>query len=496
MLTRPFVVASRSRNLYHKTPHQFALSLLIPPNSEQADKAVLGSVLIDNRSLVKVADFLKDEDFYHDKHALIYKAFLDLFNEHTPIDLMTINARLSDQKVLEKIGGIGYLASLVEDVPTASHIYEYGMIVKTKSTLRKLIVVGDEIKGLGYHENEKVDELLDKAEQALFNVTQTLISNTFVHVKDILSQRYEEFAELHEEKDPDRVTGVKSGFRDLDSIMNGFKPSELIIIAGRPSMGKTAFALSLAQNAALKFKKTVAVFSLEMSKEQLVDRMFASLLMVDSWKLKKGMLDDEDFGRIGTVMDELSQANIYIDDSLGNSITELRSKVRRLKMEKGLDLVVIDYLQLMSLGGYQNNRVQEISEISRSLKQIAREVHVPVIALSQLSRAVEARPDKRPQLSDLRESGAIEQDADAVLMIYREDYYDPDTDRKGLADIIIRKHRNGPVGRVELIFKSEQTRFYDIDRTHRGLNMDYETPTNSPVKVPVPRMQKPAFMED
>jgi replicative DNA helicase len=462
--------------------------LQMPPNSEQAERAVLGSVIIDSKSLVKIADLLKAEDFYYDKHALIYKAYIDLFNSHTPIDLMTINAKLSDEKILEKIGGISFVASLAEDVPTASHIYEYAMIVKTKSTLRKLIVVGDEIKGLGYKEDEKTDELLDKAEQALFNVTQTLIVNTFAHVKDILSQRYEEFAMLHEEKDPDRVMGVKSGFRDLDNIMNGFKPSELIIIAARPAMGKTAFALSIAQNAALKYKKTVAVFSLEMSKEQLVDRMFASLLMVDSWKLKKGMLDDDDFARIGTVMDELSKANIYIDDSLGNSITELRSKVRRLKMEKNLDLIIIDYLQLMSLGGNQQNRVQEISEISRNLKQIAREMHVPVIALSQLSRAVESRPDKRPQLADLRESGAIEQDADAVLMIYREDYYDPDTDRKGMTDILIRKHRNGPVGRVELIFKADQTRFYDIDRTHRSLDTDYQTPRNSPVKMPAPKM--------
>ncbi|MGE3278617.1 MAG: replicative DNA helicase [Candidatus Altimarinota bacterium] len=468
--------------------------LQLPPNSEQAERAVLGSVIIDSKSLVKIADLLKAEDFYYDKHAKIYEVYIDLFNSHSPIDLMTINAKLSDGKLLEKIGGISFVAALAEDVPTASHIYEYAMIVKTKSTLRKLITVGDEIKGLGYQEDEKVDELLDKAEQALFNVTQTLIVNTFAHVKDILSQRYEEFAMLHEEKDPDKVTGVKTGFRDLDNIMNGFKPSEMIVIAGRPAMGKTAFALSIAQNAALKFKKTVAVFSLEMSKEQLVDRMFASLLMVDSWKLKKGLLDDDDFARIGTVMDELSKANIYIDDSLGNSITELRSKVRRLKMEKGLDLIIIDYLQLMSLGGMQSNRVQEISEISRNLKQIAREMHVPVIALSQLSRAVESRPDKRPQLADLRESGAIEQDADAVLMLYREDYYDPDTDRKGLSDVLIRKHRNGPVGRVELIFKADQTRFYDIDRVHRSLDMDYQTPRNSPVQMP--RMEKPAFYSE
>ncbi len=456
----------------------------IPPHSEEAERAVLGSILIDQRSIIKIADFLRPEDFYVEKHGLTYQACLTLVNQHAPIDLMTLKTKLSDEKLLEKIGGMGFLASLTDDVPTASHIYEYGMIVKTKSTLRKLILAGDTIKGLGYQENEKTDVLLDQAEQTLFQVTQTMILNTFHHVKEILSQRYEEFAFVHEEKDPDRVFGIRSGFRDLDNMMNGFKPSEMIVIAGRPSMGKTAFALSIAQNVALKFKKTVAIFSLEMSKEQLVDRMFASLLMVDSWKLKKGLLDDEDFARIGGVMDELSKANIFIDDSLGNSITELRSKVRRLKMEKGLDLIIVDYLQLMSLGGYQNNRVQEISEISRSLKQLAREIHVPVIALSQLSRAVEARPDKRPQLSDLRESGAIEQDADAVLMIYREDYYDPDTDRKGLADILIRKHRNGPVGRVELIFKSEQTRFYDIDRVHQGLGMQYESPVNSPVQMP------------
>lgn len=458
--------------------------LEVPPHSDQAEKAVLGSVLIDNRSLVKVADFLKPEDFYDERHALVFNACLGLFNTHRPIDLMTVTAKLSDEKMLDPIGGVSFLASLPEDVPTASHIYEYGMIVKTKSTLRKLIRAGDEIKGLGFQENEKVEELLDRAEQTIFSVTQTMILTTFYHVKDILSERYEEFAALHEEKDPEKTSGVKSGFRDLDTILNGFKPTEMIVIAGRPSMGKTAFALSIAQNVGLKYGKTVAIFSLEMSKEQLVDRMFASLLMVDSWKLKKGLLDDEDFARIGGVMDELSKANIYIDDSLGNSMTELRSKVRRLKMEKGLDLVIVDYLQLMSLGSNQPNRVQEISEISRNLKQLAREVHVPVIALSQLSRAVESRPDKRPQLSDLRESGAIEQDADAVLMLYREDYYDPDTDRKGLADILIRKHRNGPIGRVELVFKSEQTRFYDIDRIHRGLGLAHEVPEHSPVELP------------
>ncbi|MDF2378914.1 MAG: replicative DNA helicase [Candidatus Gracilibacteria bacterium] len=460
------------------------MALQLPPHSEEAEKAILGSIMIDNKSLVKVADFLKADDFYHDKHTIVFEACLELFNEHTPIDITTLNAKLSDKKVLEKLGGMTFLASLAEEVPTASHIYQYGTIVKTKSTLRRLISAGDEIKGYGYEEDEELDGLLDKSEQALFAVTQQMIKQSLVHIKDILSSRYEEFAEVHEKGDEHIFEGVMTGFRDLDKIMNGFKPSEMIVIAGRPAMGKTAFCLSMAQNASLKFGKTIAIFSLEMSKEQLVDRMFSSLLMVDSWKLKKGKLDDADFARIGTVMDQMSKANIFIDDSLGNSITELRSKVRRLKMERGLDMIIIDYLQLMSLGGNTQNRVQEISEISRNLKQIARELHVPVIALSQLSRAVESRPDKRPVLSDLRESGAIEQDADAVLMLYRDDYYDPDSDRKGLADILIRKHRNGPVGTVELVFKPEHTRFYDIDRTHQGLAMEYQSPTNSPVQIP------------
>jgi replicative DNA helicase len=459
----------------------------IPPHNEESEMSVLGSILLDSKSLVKVADFLHKEDFYFEKHQMIYEVCIDLFNSHTPIDLLTTTNKLKEKNQLKSIGGRAYIAQLTENVPTASHIYEYGMIVKNKSILRSLVIVGDKIKGLGLKEAEKIDDLLEQAEKSIFSVTQTFIRNTFSHVKDVLNMRYEEFAELHEREDKNAIQGVASGFRDLDRIMNGFKPTELIIIAARPAMGKTAFATSMAMNAALRGNKTVAIFSLEMSKEQLVDRMFASLLMVDSWKLHKGMLDDEDFARIGGVMDQLSKASIFIDDSLGNSTTELRSKIRRLKMEQGLDIIFIDYLQLMSntSSGSFANRVQEISEISRSLKQIAREVHVPVIALSQLSRAVESRPDKQPQLSDLRESGAIEQDADAVLMLYREDYYEPDTDRKGLTDILIRKHRNGPTGKVELMFRPEQMRFYDIDRTHQGLKMkDYQMPKNTPVEIP------------
>ena len=446
-------------------------SLNVPPHSEEAERSVLGSILLDSNSLTKVGDFLKGEDFYFDIHKMVFEACITLFNEHKPIDLLTLTNYLENKEILDKVGGSVFLAELADEVPSASHIYEYASIVKSKSTLRRLVVVGDYIKGLGYKEGDKIDELLGQAEQKLFGVTQTFVKNKFVHVKEILESRYEEFANLHEAEDKDALRGVPTGYRTLDNLLSGLKPADLVIVAARPSMGKTALALSIALNSALKFGKSVGIFSLEMSKEQLVDRMFCSMLMVDSWKLQKGKLDDEDFSRIGGVMDELSKADVYIDDAIGGSLTELRSKARRLKMEHGVDILFIDYLQLMSnsSGGGYSNRVQEISEISRALKSLGRELHIPIVALSQLSRAVEARPDKHPQLSDLRESGAIEQDADVVLMLYREDYYDSDTDRQGITDILVRKNRNGPIGRVELMFKKEQMRFYDIEKA-RGLD--------------------------
>lgn len=447
-------------------------SLNVPPHSEEAERSVLGSILLDSNSLTKVADFLKGDDFYFDIHKMVFEACITLFNEHKPIDLLTLTNYLEEKKMLDKVGGSVFLAELADEVPSASHMYEYASIMKSKSTLRRLVTVGDYIKGLGYKEGDKIDELLGQAEQKLFGVTQTYVKNKFVHVKEVLESRYEEFAELHEAEDKDALRGVPTGYRTLDNLLSGLKPADLIVVAARPSMGKTSFALSVGLNAALRYNKSVGIFSLEMSKEQLVDRMFCSMLMVDSWKLQKGKLDDEDFSRIGGVMDQLSKANVYIDDAVAGSLTELRSKARRLKMEHGVDILFIDYLQLMSSSStsYSNysNRVQEISEISRSLKSLGRELHIPIVALSQLSRAVEARPDKHPQLSDLRESGAIEQDADVVLMLYREDYYDLDTDRQGITDILIRKNRNGPIGRVELMFKKEQMRFYDIEKV-RGL---------------------------
>ncbi len=443
----------------------------VPPHSHEAEKSVLGALLVDKDSIVKISDFLRPEDFYHDAHGMIYRAILDLYDKRSPIDLITLSSLLEDRKELASVGGASYLALLASEVPTATHIFQYATIVKEKGVLRKLILAGDTIKGLGYREGEEIEELLDGAEKALFGVSQTFMADKFVHIKDVLNKTYEKISDLHDPEGREKYRGIPTGFKSLDNILSGLQPSDLVVLAARPSMGKTALALSMAQNMA-KRGAAVGIISLEMSKEQLVERMFCSLLSVDSWKMRTGKLTDEDFGRIGAIMDELNSMRIFIDDSIGNSIAELKAKARRLKMESGLDILVVDYLQLMSsgtAGSFQPNRVQEISEISRALKALARDLAIPVVALSQLSRAVELRPSKIPQLSDLRESGAIEQDADVVAMLYREDYYEEDTDKKGITDIYIRKHRNGPIGHVELAFKKEQMRFVDIEK-HRKID--------------------------
>ncbi len=435
----------------------------VPPHSLDAEKSVLGALLVDKDSIIKISDFLKAEDFYHDAHRMVYKAISDLYDKRVPIDLVTLSNILEDRGELTIIGGASYLALLANEVPTATHIFQYASIVKEKGILRKLILAGDTIKGLGYRENDDIEVLIDTAEKKLFEVSQTFMTDRFVHIKDVLNNTYEKISDLHDPEAKDKYRGISTGFKDLDGILSGLQPSDLVILAARPAMGKTAFALNIAQNIAKK-GNSVGLISLEMSKEQLVERMFCSLLEVDSWKMRTGQLTDDDFGKIGSVMDELNSMKIFIDDSIGNSISELKAKARRLKMENGLDFLVIDYLQLMSgsssTGGY-SNRVQEISEISRALKALARDLSIPILALSQLSRAVEMRPNKTPQLSDLRESGAIEQDADVVLMMYREDYYEEDTERKGVTDIFIRKHRNGPIGSIELMFKKAQLRFVD-----------------------------------
>lgn len=442
--------------------------LQIPPQALEAEESVLGSILIDPEAIIKISDFLLPIDFYSEANGKIYETMLDLSFRHEPIDLVTVSSNLKEKGNLEKVGDNTRLAELTTVVPSASHILQYAQIVKKKATLRKMIIAGDRITGYGYDEKAEIENLLEKAEKEVFSISQTFLKNKFVSIKDILSDRFEKISELYMSDDEDSTRGIQTGFKALDNLLSGLHPSDLIVLAARPSMGKTAFALSIALNVALKHKKTIAIFSLEMSKEQLVDRMFASRLKVDSWKLQKGKLDDSDFQRMGAVMDELGKAPIFIDDTVDSSMSELRAKVRRLQMEHGLDLIVLDYLQLMTSGNaaLAGNRVQEISEISRNLKALAREIHVPIIALSQLSRAVELRNPKTPQLADLRESGAIEQDADVVLMMYREDYYEEDSDREGITDIFIRKHRNGPIGHIELMFDKGQMRFFDIDRSH------------------------------
>jgi len=445
-------------------------SSFVPPHSLDAEKSVLGSLLIDKDSIIKVSDFLKPEDFYHDAHKMAYQSILDLYDKRTPIDLVTLSNVLEDKNELKLIGGASYLALLANEVPTSTHIFQYATIVKEKAILRKLIIAGDAIKGLGYRESENIEELIDTAEKSLFSVSETFMSDKFVHIKDVLGKTYEKISDLHDPEAKEKYRGIPTGFAALDNLLSGMQPSDLVILAARPSMGKTALALNMAQNIA-KRGFSVGFISLEMSKEQLVERMFCSLLAVDSWKMRTGKLTDDDFAKIGTVMDEMNSMKMYIDDSIGNSISELKAKARRLKMENGLDFLVIDYLQLMSSGSasaYQGNRVQEISEISRALKALARDLSIPILALSQLSRAVEMRPTKIPQLADLRESGAIEQDADVVMMLYREDYYEEDTDRKGITDLFIRKHRNGPIGHVELAFIKEQMRFMNIEKNRNS----------------------------
>ncbi len=448
--------------------HIFVANKTTPPQDLDAEESVIGSILIEPISLIKISDFLHPEDFFADSNAKIYAAISALFQAHKPIDIITVSNALAEKNIFDSVGGASRLAELTAAVPSASHIFEYAQIVKKKSTLRKMIAAGDKIMSFAKDESRDVEGLLEAAEKEVFSISQTFLKDKFVSIKDILTQRYEVFAERHMSEE-EVMGGIPTGYQGLDKYLSGLHPTDFIVLAARPSMGKTAFALSIAMKAALgKDKKVVGIFNLEMSKEQLVDRMFASHLRVDSWKLQKGKLTDEDFGRMGNVMDELSNASIFIDDSVGSNMSELRAKARRLQMEHGLDLLVVDYLQLLSTGNssFAGNRVQEISEISRSFKALARELHVPVLALSQLSRAVEQRPDKRPVLSDLRESGAIEQDADVVMMMYREDYYDADSERAGIIDIFIRKHRNGPIGNVELRFDMSQMKFYDVDKTH------------------------------
>lgn len=441
----------------------------LPPQNIEAEQSVLGALLLDKDAIVRVADLITPDDFYRDDHKTIYLAMLSLFEKRMPIDLVTLSDELESKNKLEEVGGATYLTTLVNAVPTASHVVHYAEIIQQKATLRRLISAAGKIGELGFHEDGDMSTVLDIAEQSLFAVSQKYLKQNFIAIKDVLADTFERIDEMHRNKGV--LRGVPTGFRDLDGLLSGLQDSDLIIIAARPSMGKTAIVTNIAAHAAIKEKRSVGFFSLEMGRDQLAERMISLESGVDSWKIRTGNLTDEDFPKIGYAMGTLSEASLYIDDTPSLNVMEIRSKCRRLQMEHGLDLVVVDYLQLMQgrLQGGENNRVQEIGEISRSLKTLARELSVPVVALSQLSRAVESRPDKRPMLSDLRESGSIEQDADIVMFIYRDDYYHKDSERKGITELLVRKHRNGPIGDVELMFIPEQTRFRSVDRKHGSL---------------------------
>jgi len=436
--------------------------LKVPPHALEAEQSVIWSILIDKDSFITIWDMLKPEDFYSDVNSTIFSVIFDLYKLNKPIDLITVKEKLDDKKYLEKIGWITYLTELTEIVPTTSNIYEYAQIVKNKAVLRNLVRCWNEIISYWYDEDKLINELLELTEKSVFNVTQVFIQNKLVHIQDILTQRYEEFAEIHENPEAIKQHRLQLWFKNLDNKTGWLKWWDLVILAARPAMGKTAFSLNLAQNVWMMWKN-VAVFSLEMSKEQLTDRMIAAAMEIDSWKLAKWELEDHEFAKIWEAMEKLSDANIYIDDSAGWSLTDLKSKCRRLKIESGLDLIIIDYLQLMS-NWNSMNRVQEISEISRWLKSLARELNVPIIALSQLSRAVESRPDKRPIMSDLRESWAIEQDADMILMIYREEYYDEFTEKKWVTEIFMRKNRSWPIWTIELMFQKNSQKFVEIEK--------------------------------
>ena len=441
----------------------------VPPHDEDAEQAVLGSMLTDSDAVMAAVEVLKADAFYREDNKTIYQAILNLYNKSEPIDIITLKDELESMGKFEQVGGFEYLASLPDKVPTTANVQKYIKIVDEKSVLRSLIKTANEIIDLGYNQSEDVEDIMEGAERKIFDVMQSKNSKSYTPIKDVLVESFTNLEKLYNQKQ--HITGVPTQFYDLDDKTAGLHGSELILVAARPAMGKTAFALNIATNAALRAKVPVAIFSLEMSKDQLVNRMLCSEAMVDSNKVRTGKLDEEDWVKLAEAIGPLSEAGIYIDDTPGISIMEIRTKCRKLKMEKDIGLVVIDYLQLIAGSNRRSggSREQEISEISRSLKILAKELNVPVIALSQLSRAVEQREDHRPMLSDLRESGAIEQDADLVCFLYREEYYNPETEKKGQAEVIIAKQRNGSVGTVNLSWLGQYTKFANLERTYNDL---------------------------
>jgi len=444
----------------------------MPPQNLEAEASLLGALLLDKENIIKIADTLKSNDFYKESHGIIYQAILDLFEKHEPVDILSVGNILTEKKQLEIAGGKAYLAELTASVPSSSHVVNYANIIRKKSTLRKLEQAAASISELSFSESEDVEKLLDKAEQKLFSISQESIQKNFIPIKNILGDTFQRIDELH--KSGGKGTrGIPTGYNDLDKLLSGLQNSDLVILAARPSLGKTTLALDIIRNVAIKSKIPTGIFSLEMSKEQLVDRLLAAEAEVDLWKMRTGQLSDkeeyDDFPRLGNAMGVLSEAPIFLDDSPTANVMEIRTKARRLKMEHNLGFLVIDYLQLMDGGSRQESRVQEISEISRSLKQIARELDIPVLALSQLSRAVESRSPSIPKLADLRESGSIEQDADIVMFIYRkakDKSVECPEEEMGIAEIHIDKHRNGPTGKVNLFFDERKVSFKNLESGH------------------------------
>lgn len=434
----------------------------VPPQNLEAEQSILGGILLDNIAINSVMEILEISDFYSDAHRKIYSAVIELSEKNEPSDLITLSNLLRDKKQIDGIGGVSYLASLVDNVPSAANIGYYSKIVKEKAILRRLIGVSTEILNKSYASASDVHDVLDDAENAIFQISENKIKPSFFPLKDLIKDSFKAIEQLYERKA--LITGVPTGYDELDQLTSGLQNSDLIIVAGRPSMGKTAFAINVAQNAAIKMDVPVAIFSLEMSKEQLSLRMLSSEARVDSQRLRKGFLGETDWPKLTTAAGTLSDASIFIDDTPAISVLEMKAKARRLKAEHGLGLIVLDYLQLMRGRDGSSSREQEISEISRSLKALAKELNVPVVALSQLNRQVEARTDKRPQMADLRESGAIEQDADVILFIYRDEVYNKSEDNpdKGMAEIIVGKQRNGPTGKATLSFLKDYTRFENL----------------------------------
>jgi replicative DNA helicase len=437
----------------------------IPPHNTEAEQAVLGCMLLDSDVIPTVTELLRSEDFYREDHREICEAILDLSEKARPVDIITVSEQLQLRGTLDGVGGLEYLNNIAMAVPTTANARHYAKIVEEKSLLRKLIRASSEISNMSFEASEEAAYVLDRAEKSIFDILQKRSTQGFTHIKDVLLETFNRLEELYNSKS--YITGIPTGFTDLDYKTAGLQNSDLVLIAARPGMGKTAMALNITQYAAVHMNVPVAVFNLEMSRDQLVNRMLSSEVMVDSHKMRTGKLEDGDWHKIARALAPLSEAPVYIDDTPGISVMDIRAKCRRLKLEKNLGLVVIDYLQLMQGRGRSENRQQEVSEISRSLKILAKELNVPVVTMSQLSRGPESRTDHRPMLSDLRESGAIEQDADIVMFLYRDDYYNPDTEKKNIAEVIIAKHRNGSTGTIELRWFGEYTKFANLKKDEK-----------------------------